>query len=419
MLTSKAVVFNTSMQVIGRIISGIFSFLALLILAQTLGAFYYGEYTKATTYIIFFYMMIDFGINAIYLREAGDKAKTNFPMLLGLRICLGAVLAAIAISGMFILKTANPQGFSDLVFTASIIGALSIIGYGINMSAVAVFQHQKRYDKVVVGQSAAALAGLVLLIIFYRQISQNPNTGVLLAAVILVTSSIVNILTFLFFLKKNRIPVLPKSDLIFWKHILLSSVPFGLTLIFNIIYFRIDTLILAVYKSSFEVGTYGLAYKFFELALTLPAFLMNSLYPDLLLNKQNRDILWKNMEQIFKTLFFLSVPLTVAIWILAPLISTIKTDFADSVGVLRILSLSLPVFYLTGPLMWYFVIMKKQQKLVIIYFFSAIFNLMLNLILIPKYGAIGAAVTTCITELSVLIAGMAALRKIRYAAQLG
>ena len=57
------------------------------------------------------------------------------------------------------------------------------------------------------------------------------------------------------------------------RSLFIASFPLGLTLLFNVVYFHIDSIILTFTRTSAEVGIYGLAYKIFELPLVLPTFL--------------------------------------------------------------------------------------------------------------------------------------------------
>src|SRR5207244_1517417 len=101
-------------------------------------------------------------------------------------------------------------------------------------------------------------------------------------------------------------------------HLLLPSLPLGITLLFNLVYFRADSIILTLTRPTAEVGIYGLAYKVFEIVLVFPTFFMNAVYP-LLLEKQNfqfsifnfqsKTVLRKSFLILFATSFIAAVTL--------------------------------------------------------------------------------------------------------------
>jgi len=62
----KIIAVNTITQLVGRAISAVTTLLVTLLIARELGAGGYGDFVKITTYAAFFYLAVDFGINAIF-----------------------------------------------------------------------------------------------------------------------------------------------------------------------------------------------------------------------------------------------------------------------------------------------------------------------------------------------------------------
>jgi len=177
--------------------------------------------------------------------------------------------------------------------------------------------------------------------------------------------------------------------------------PLGLTLIFNLIYFKADALILSVFRPTSEVGIYGLAKSFFEFPLAVPTFFMNAVYPILLSAKRKAQ----SAKLIKKSAIFLlifSLLFSVICYLLSPYLVLIKSDFADSVLIFRILSAYLPIFFLSSLFMWTLIALGKQKLLVLIYGKVMIINLLLNLFLIPRFGYLAATIILGISELMVL-----------------
>ncbi len=80
-----------------------------------------------------------------------------------------------------------------------------------------------------------------------------------------------------------------------------------------------------------------------------------------------------------------------------------SSDFVGATSALRVLSLSLPFFFISSFLMWFLITHDKQKILVPIYAVSMLLNIVLNLVFIPQYGYMAAAATTLITEAFVTI----------------
>jgi O-antigen/teichoic acid export membrane protein len=181
------------------------------------------------------------------------------------------------------------------------------------------------------------------------------------------------------------------------------SAPLGITLLFNLVYFRVDSIILTLTRTTAEVGVYGLAYKIFELPLVIPTFFMNALYPVMLEHTVHGTRYTESeyisvLKKSAGLLFAGSLIVIGALWIGAPIISFIRTDFVGGTQVLRVLALGLPFFFLSSLTMWTLIAKKKQTLLAVIYFISMIVNVLLNMIFIPRFGYMAAAWITVGSE---------------------
>src|SRR5258708_21706150 len=123
-------------------------------------------------------------------------------------------------------------------------------------------------------------------------------------------------------------------------------------LFFNLIYFRIDVLVLSLFQNTSAVGAYGLSYRFFDFLIALPLFLSNALYPTLLASQKNISIFFKVLHKYVAISLGLSIIIIIPLWLLAPYFSLIREDFTQSIVPFRLLLLSLPFFFLTNILQW-------------------------------------------------------------------
>ena len=70
---------------------------------------------------------------------------------------------------------------------------------------------------------------------------------------------------------------------------------------------------------------------------------------------------------------------------------------------LKILSFSLPFFFLTALLQWTMLTLHQESLLIKVYALGLFFNASVNLIVIPRFGYLAAAVTTGLTELLIFV----------------
>jgi len=387
---------NTIAQLISKGIASATTFFITILIARQYGAVGYGDFTKIFSYIVLFYLVIDFGMNAFFLRENTHK-KLHIASTVGIRVVLGILLIFIALAIISFLPfyPETNGGFSPLVKLGIIILSPTIITVGLTTSFNALFQKHLRYDKATIASALGSITILSLIILLSRA-----QASIVLLVSSYVAGGVVTVIAG-YFLSQS----LTSWKDINWieqirlgKSLLLLSLPLGLTLVFSVIHFRADVFILTLYRTTEEVGIYGLASKFFEFALTIPTFFMNAVYPILLSVIYDHQ---KSKRLIIKSLYILGTLSPIGLIggiISAPLLVLVKDEFAPSIIPFRILMASLPLFFLSSVFMWYLIAQNKQWQLVWIYAVGMICNIVLNIIFIPQFGVPAAAATTAASE---------------------
>ncbi len=391
----KAVLTNTSSQVLSRVISSGAGFIITLLIARYVGIAGYSDLAKITALVGLFYLGIDLGANAIFLQF--DKHEQRFSDLLSFRLLLSSLLFVSICLLTFILpfSQAATSGYSPVVKLGIILFSLSFFSRAVVYSCGAFFQQNLAYSNAT---KATLISSLVTL-------------GIVIATVALQLPFLWIIVGYLvggfleggvswYFVKQNITITLP--SFVFSKKLFFATLPLTLLLFLNLFYFRVDMILLSLFQKSHDVGVYDFAYKFFDFLIALPLFLSNSLYPILLGLEKNSRIQRKNISLYTAIFFFLGCILIPFVWYLSPFIALVKQDFLPSVLPLRILSLSLPIFFATNILQWIFITKKKQSFLAILYAASLILNILLNVLFIPHYSYVASALITGFSETLIL-----------------
>lgn len=397
------VLYNTLIQLVNRFALAGSAFIVSLIIARFFGARGFGEYSKATTFIAIFYLIADFGLNAIVLRRItnnpSEEVKT-VRKLLGLRLVSGVILVALAILITLILPydLLRNEGFTPIAKSSIVVLSVLILYQTFLNTANVIFQKHLKYEQStlasIVGSVTTVLSVIILLFI-----SQSLPIVLLGYAVGAVFSSLI----LYFFVKKMFLQFTPIFSLSDSKMLIKAALPLGLTLIFNLVYFRADVFILTLYRTTTEVGVYSLAYKFFEFPLTIPTFFANSLFPIFLERAKNKRVFNNTVFKAGLFLLVLSFIIMIGLYVCSPLLGLIRQDFIPSIYVLRLLSFSMPIFFLSSLFMWVLITYGKNKELLTIYFLGLLFNIFLNIIFIPGYGINAAAVITLISEFFILV----------------
>jgi len=404
MSNKKVIAINTVSQMIGKGVSGIISFVISIILAKALGVDGYGDFTKITTYVAFFYLFCDFGLNAAYLQIAAEQTTSTLKQtLFTLRVFIGLILMFVTLVLLVVLPGTVAQGYSQVVKMGIILFIPSILCQSLITTTNVFFQEQLQYAYA----AYALIAGSLLsLLIVYASSLLFSSTFFLFAFVIANLVGIATTASIAMLYVKKIIG----SPALIWKpeeikKLFLVALPLGITLIFNVIYFHADSIILTITRSTSEVGIYGLAYKFFEFTLVIPTFFMNAALPLLIqaYSQKNTEVFHARITKSFSLLILTAIVIASLGWITAPLLQYIRPEFTLSSVPLKILLLGLPFFYMSNVTMWILVVKKLRLQLLGIYGISMLANIGLNMFFIPLYGYIAAAWITVISEFFIVI----------------
>jgi O-antigen/teichoic acid export membrane protein len=194
------------------------------------------------------------------------------------------------------------------------------------------------------------------------------------------------------------------------KELLKMSWPMGVYLIIFSAYDRaIDAIMIRRFLGAGEVAWYGLAYKIYGVLIQPAYFLVSGIFPILSQKKDNKVIFrWSAL-----ILFLAGLSIMLLVWIFAPLMVYVLagSQFEASVGVLRILMIALVFAYL-GHLVGFTLISKEgQREMLGMGAIILLFNLTGNIIAIPRFGIMGAAMVTVLTEALSLILMSIRLKK--------
>ncbi|MCR4328984.1 MAG: oligosaccharide flippase family protein [Candidatus Roizmanbacteria bacterium] len=401
MSMKQKVIINTAVQFGGRLLTSFIGFIITVLLARYLGAQGYGIYSKMYALASFFYLVADFGLNAVYIREHKDSLKF-FSLLNTLRTLFFAL--SLALIGIFFLTTGNHIFSNNLEKLAVLLFSPTILFFGYYTSLNAIFQIHLRYELSVLAAIIGGIVGLGLV-----SVSLPYGLNVIISALVVgyaVTVIVAyglarQIATFHFFptLKRLHDPLYKKQAIAFLR----TSAPLGMMLFLNTMYARADVFVLSAYTTNAQVGIYQLAYKFFEFPLAFAAFFANAVFPHYVtLYAQNREHFWRVFRRATIALAGTSIVFTVGAWFGAPFLAFVKSDYARSALPLQILSLSYPIFFLTSALSWLAFLQGKEKSLVWVYGTSFLVNIAANIMFVPYYSYIASSWITVAGEVGVL-----------------
>lgn len=404
--TFTKVASNTIYQIVGKIISMSITMLAVVIITRAYGREGYGAFSLMQSWPALFFVIIDFGINAIAARELSkdwSKANKYLGSILIIRLLFSFAIILLLSVGL------NLFPYSLELKNGIRLGLFILLTQSLYSTTNIFFQVKLKYDYSTIAYIAGYLIIFILVLLFSRL-----NIDVMWVNFSYVVGGFITFLLCMYFVKKMGVTPNFSFDKEIWKFLLYSSFPIGIMFLFSQMSFKEDALMLSFLKlpSSYglnnteSVAVYALPYKVFEVMLVVPTFFMNSVYP-ILVNHMTEGK--EKLKKTFTRIIYFLIGSGIFVGFLGIVFSSLSMkllggkEFSQSVGVLKILSAGLFIFYLTSPISWLIVTLGYQKYLPWIYLVSFTFNLVFNFIFIPKYSFYAASWITVVSELIVLV----------------
>ncbi|HWP93456.1 MAG TPA: flippase [Thermodesulfobacteriota bacterium] len=367
-------------------------YLILSILTRYLGKEEMGEFFFAAALANFFGLFANLGTDNYIIREVAanpEKASQYFSEVISLRLLLFSLYFIILNGFAFIFKPALVL----VIFLTSVYDSLD----GLYQSFGALFLGLKKviYNVIVGVSTRLFLVGLIITIV-----ASKGSLTEILAGYISANALLVLIAFIIFRLKVGRLKFSWSEDSV--RRVVQISFPFFLMSALGLVHFKVDTLMLGFLKPYSVVATYEAAYKLLEASrfLILPIGMIFFPICSEMAAGQN----WHSIRTLFRKMLLVTGiiggGITLAVVMGAGFImpAVFGAKYLDSISVLKILYLSVPVLYMgmIGSLVGKSIFLEK--KIVKIMVVCVIINIILNGITIPFWGAPGAAWTTFVSE---------------------
>ena len=374
---------------------------AMLVL-RLLGPTNVGKYYFAVVMIGYFDIFTNFGLNTLLIRDvAKDRGLANSYLsntaVLRILLCL---LSAPILAGLALLWW-KAFGLSSDVLVVLALLALALVPGNLSAAFSSLFYAEERMEypaavSVITTLIRVALGVVVLL----------AGWGIVGLAGVAVLTNAVTASVFLYLvwtrLLRPRLEVDPARLVPMLK----TSLPLMLNHMLSTLFFRLDVVLLQPIQGDRAVGYYSTAYKFIDGLNIIPSTFTFAVFPLLSRYAESaRDSLLVAYTLSLRLLIAISLPIAVGTAFLAqPIVLFFGGDqyVPYSVVALQVLIWFLPFSYVNS-LTQYVLIAVNQQRFITVSFVAATgFNLVINLVLIPRYSYLGASAATVLSEVVLL-----------------
>lgn len=394
MNTAQRIFKNTGILFIAQMINYILAFFYTIYLARYLGVGEFGVLSFGLSFTLIMGVTADLGLSILAVREiARDKSISSF--YTGNIIMLKLVLCAVTMA--FIIIFVNILNYpTQTIYVVYILGFWMIL-ISFTQLFFSVFQAYEKMEYQAVG---TILPAIILLIGVFYGISSNFD--ILWFAFVYLISSLIGLISvLLIYLIKFPLPQLG-INWDFWKSKMFLALPLSIASIFSTLAFRVDIVLLSLLQGDAAVGWYSASCKIMEILLFIPIVYNTAIFP--VLSKfyvTSHESIQLVYAKSIKYLIILGLPLAAGITILANdiILTLYQSEFAPSVITLQILIWTIPLVLLTMIFGYILISMNKQALLIRLSFIYMIFNIGVNLVVIPQFSYLGASVVTVLSEL--------------------
>ncbi len=387
----------------GGIIAKLIGYIYLLIISR-LGASEYGTISLAITLLFLFATISLLGLDVgviryvSYYKGEKDNKKIRGTIISALKIGLttSIIISIILLlfSNQIAINIFNNPELAQILKIFFIIIPIWVTSK-IIMAIARAFQ-KVEYDMLLANISEKiirVISTAILLSLGFGLISVAYSYLISYATIMAV--SLIVIQKFVFpYISKTK-PIELKKKLIKY------SIPLVFAWVAYILISKTDIIMLGIFRTTAEVGTYNVAVPTSELILMLPSAMMALFLPVLAeeYGKQNLNNMKKVYNTISKWVFLFNLPLLLIIMIYSKHILRILFGQEYIIGSTSLVILSLACFVYTLGLTSYHTLLtlKKTKKIFRILLAVLIMNVILNSLLIPPLGTTGGAIATLIS----------------------
>ena len=395
---------NTSWLMGGKFIQMGISFLVTAQVAQYLQPEGFGDLNYGKAIVQFLILFVAMGMNGINIRnlvEAPEKKGIILGTAWLIRAGSGLFFALLAIGVVFLL----PEGVhDDLTNTLIFIMAFSTLFKSFD-TFDEYFQSQVKAQYGVISRFTATMlfAGFQLYLIWIKADIIWFGLAFLLRNIIQAISY------FSFYVTNYGWPRDLKLEIPYLKQLMTDAWPLIISSMVIFFYMKADQAMLFHLTTGPEgagkaaVGQYTAALRVSEVWFMFGPILTGSLFPAIInARKKGEKAYYKRLQNFFDLMVWLAFGITIPMVLFGPSILQwnwlFGPRYAEAGGVLVIHCWTL-VFVFLGNASAKYLIAENLQKLTLYRtLVGAVVNIILNLILIPRYGVNGAAVATLISQ---------------------
>ena len=388
---------NMSWLVISQIIASVCGFVWTILMARYLGVSNYGVLGFAISITGILGIIDDCGISTHIVRHISTNYESA-PKYLGNAIPLKIIFALIKLAITFIiLILLNVNEFTILI---TLLFSFEMIFKSFIVSFNGIFQAFENGKYQGIGITLMNTTTLLFILV-----SIYADLGLLGISISYILANLITFIYEYYVLNKHFVKPKFELDREFCKKITLLSIPFAITGILYTVYYSIDLVMLTKLVGDYANGIYNATYKLISVLTLFYSVYTAAIFPVMSkLFKNDKKLLVISYEKSIKYLMLVMIPIAVGtVFYSLNIIQLIYGHQYDAAAsVLSILIWTVCLLFVSGASNTLLNASHKETTVTKIYTIAAVFNIVLNFIMIPYFSYNGAAVTTVLSDVLIV-----------------
>lgn len=393
----KKIFFNIFWAVTGKIVNMAGALFVGILVARYLGPSQYGLMNYVISYVTLFTVISNFGLDDIEIREL-SKCPDNKNVILGTSFRLRLFFATLA----FLMILITLYFYKTDIFTTYMILGYSLVLYTGCFNIIRnYFTSIVKNEYVVKSEIIRTVvgAGIKVLLLWIKAPLEWFIMAVIFDTILVAGGYLISYRKLVGKISEWKYD--KKNSIYFIK----ESFPLVLSGAAVIVYQRIDQVMIGNMVDKESVGYFATAGKFLDLILFIPMVLTQTITPLLVRVKEKNEIEYEEKKKQFVSIIvWIAILLSVFISLIAYwlIYYTYGLRYLLAVPILQIMAFKTIGMALSSSCGQIIILEKKQKWAFIRNFMGYAICIVLNLILIPRYGVIGSA---CVTIVTVMFTG--------------
>lgn len=391
-MKEQRVIKNAAWIIGCKLIKAVLTLVVTMLTARYLGPSNYGTINYAAGLVAFFTPLMKLGLAAVQVYEIVDKPNEE-GKIVGTTIVLNALSALLCIVGVVAFAAVANADEPETILVCGIYSFLLLF------QALEMIQYWFQAKLLSKYSSIAILFAYIVAALFQTFLLVTNKNVYWFAASSSLEYAVIAAILYVIYRKKGGAKLEFSWEV--GRRLLSTGKYYILSEMMVVFFSQTDKIMLKLMLDSETVGIYSAAVTCATMFGFVYAAIIDSARPSIFESrKESRDVFEKNVTALYSVLFYISVFVSLVICIFAPLVIGIMygNGYAQAVIPLRIIVWH-TTFSLFGSVRNVWLLAEGNQKyLWRINLYGVVANVLLNVLLIPRLGASGAALASLITQ---------------------